>query len=142
MPRTVFHSQYLDKETGEIIENRKNWISKNNERFIMLRITDGMDWVSMLTGSEIKSLLFLGSIIDKDSQYVHFNNYRRDELRIILEYKTATSVNNTLNSLIKKGVIKKIYPFNDTFMINPRFCYTGSSMNYDLIEQKYINLKT
>lgn len=107
----------------------------------MLRITDGMDWISMLTGSEVKALMFLGSIIDKDSHYVHFNSYRREEVRILLDYKSATTVNNTLNNLIKKGALKKIYPFNDTFMINPRFCYTGSSMNFDLIEEKYKNLK-
>ncbi len=141
MSRTTFHAQYLDKETGELIEHRKNWISKNKERFIMLRITDGMDWISMLTGSEVKALMFLGSIIDKDSHYVHFNSYRREEVRILLDYKSATTVNNTLNNLIKKGALKKIYPFNDTFMINPRFCYTGSSMNFDLIEEKYKNLK-
>lgn len=139
--RTVFHAQYLDKNTGELIEHRKNWISKNKERFIMVRITDGLQWTEMFSGNEIKTLLFLSSHIDRETHYIHVTEFRKHELSLLLGYTTIRSVNNTFNSIMKKGGMKKILPFNDTFMINPKFCYAGSSMNYDLIEKKYIELK-
>ncbi len=137
MARTTFHSQLLDKDTGEIIEYRRNFITKNKERFIMVRITDGISWISLFNGNEMKLMLYMASYIDHETHYVFMSDYRRSQLVQMLGYKNDRSLNTLISGTLRKGGFKRVRKYNDTYMMNPAFTYAANTNEYDKIEKLY-----
>lgn len=139
MARTTFHSQILDKETGELIEYRKNFITKNKETFIMARTTDGTDWLEDFSGNEIKLMLFMAARVDSKTQYVFMSDYNKAQIVRILKYKNERSLNTLMTSAQRKCGFKKVRKYNDTYVMNPEFTFSTHSNNYDQIKELYEN---
>jgi len=137
MARTTFHSQLIDKDTGEITEYRRNYITKNRERFIMVRITDGISWISVFNGNEMKLMLYLASYVEAETHYVFLSDYRRAQLVSMLAYKNDRSLNTLISSTLRKGGFKKVRKYNDTYIMNPAFTYSTNTNEYDIIEKLY-----
>ena len=57
--RVIYTEHLVDVNSGELISSKSVYVSKNDERFWMFRVTDNPSWVFDLGGSEFKLLVRL-----------------------------------------------------------------------------------
>lgn len=124
MKKTIFESQTLDYETGEITSVTTVKASNFSESFSMCRTTDKLDWLQDLDGTEIKTLLYLLELETLKQHLVTLGPISRQELADFLKIK-INRVSKILKSLEDKAFLIRLN--NQELKLNPKGFYKGSS---------------
>jgi len=122
--KTVYEKFETDYETGELKKKVSIKSHKVNEKFIMIRTTDGLKWLSKLKGSEYSLLTLLTAIIDYDKDIVKLTPSERKEIIEILGI-TYTSLSDMLKKLEDKRFLIRLN--KSELKLNPLYSYRCSS---------------
>jgi hypothetical protein len=140
--RNIFHSQTVDLVTGEVVELRRDWISKNGEMFGMYRTTQGLEWIIPFNEKELKLMMLMQEYSDTGTSYVALSSKRRRDISSFLGFNSARSLTTVIGGLIAKDGIARVGLSNSDFMVNPLCFFKGSSRDIKKRIEKYNNLKT
>jgi len=122
MAKTIYESQFINYETGEIISKTSVKVKEFSEKFKMCRTTEGLSWLMPLTGEEIKTLLFLLEF-EKDYK-TPFTSEIRKELCLFLDISDRKLL-MVIKSLEQKKFLIKLS--RTDLLLNPIGFYKGSS---------------
>lgn len=124
MKRKIFEQQIIDLETGVVTSVTQVTVSKFCETFIMGRTTDGMEWLNLFSGDEIKLLIILTEMQDIKTRIVHFTPVNRHYAEKMMSLKS-----NSLSKMIKRLEDKQalIRQSRTELILNPTYFYKGSS---------------
>lgn len=120
--KTIYESQFIDYESGEVISKTSVKVKEFTERFKMCRTTEGLSWLIPLDGLEIKTLLYLLEF-EKDG-ITPFTNSLRKELCQFLNV-TDRKLLKIIRDLQEKQFLLKIS--RTDIILNPIGFYKGSS---------------
>lgn len=136
MKRKVLEKQVVDMETGEIKSITTSYLSGNKESFVMGRTTDGDDWIFDLTALELQLLFSLCSHKgNQKDNLVSITTGLKQELAI-RSGKSVKTIDNTLNALRRKGMIKQVR--RGDYLFNPTAFYTGGTNNWKAMYDEFI----
>ena len=109
----------VDNLTGEILESRTSFVKLSSERYVMFRLTDGVDWVFGLSRSELSVLFGLSNYADGYG-CVSLSKSKRLSL---LNYVGIGErmMRRVLLSLIEKGMIKRVE--SGDYYVNPTYLF-------------------
>lgn len=93
------------------------------ESSVAMRVTDGIDWISKFSGSDLK-LLFILTGQANSNNIVELSPSVRKVVYETLDIKYQM-FRMTLRSLISKGALKRME--RDVFFINPLYTYNGDT---------------
>ena len=117
--RVIYTEHFVDVNSGELISSKSVYVSKNDERFWMFRVTDNPSWVFDLGGSEFKLLIYLQHYSDVDNR-VLLDSERRVDICSGLKIKSVM-LSRLLGILVKGDYMCRIAA--NSFMINPKYLY-------------------
>lgn len=117
--RVIYTEHLVDVNSGELISSKSVYVSKNDERFWMFRVTDNPSWVFDLGGSEFKLLVYLQHYSDVDNR-VLLDSERRVDICAGLKIKSVM-LSRLLGILVKGDYMCRIAA--NSFMINPKYLY-------------------
>ena len=117
--RVIYTEHLVDVNSGELISSKSVYVSKNDERFWMFRVTDNPSWVFDLGGSEFKLLIYLQHYSDVDNR-VLLDSERRVDICAGLKIKSVM-LSRLLGILVKGDYMCRIAA--NSFMINPKYLY-------------------
>lgn len=138
--RSIFHSQTVDIVTGEIVEYRKDWVSRNTEMFGMYRTTDGLFWLKQFNEKELKLMMLLQEYSDMSTSYIALSQERRKEICSFLGLGNQKSLSSVLKRLCEKDGACRVSGSNNDFMVNPMCFFKGSTRDIKARIEKYHEL--
>ena len=130
----------LNEVTGEILERRAVYSSKYSESFIMLRTTDGLDWLYGLSGNAAKLILLMHQWSEQYKGRISIAAWQRELVMSKLKI-TVRGLYGLLKELELNDCLLKLGT-ND-FIVNPAHvfkCSTGE-VREKIREYEYIKSK-
>ena len=117
--RVIYTEHVVYVSTGELISSKSVYVSKNDEKFWMFRVTDNPSWIFDLSGSEFKLLIYLQHY-SNENNYVLLDKQRRVS---ICDYLGIGGVmlSRLLGSLVRGNYMCRIS--QNSFMVNPYYLY-------------------
>ena len=109
----------MDVSTGELVSSKSVYVSKNDEKFWMFRVTDNPSWVFGLGGSEFKLLIYLQHYSNEDN-HVLLDKERRASICGYLGIGKIM-LSRLLGSLVRGNYMCRIS--SNSFMVNPYYLY-------------------
>lgn len=127
----VFERLVIDKETGEILEEDVRYKDKfKKEKYSLVRLTDGIDWMLKFTGNELTLLVLLLDFQRDDTNAIAITPEIRKR---IVEFfgKSDRYIRGLFASLDKKDAIRKC---SDTMIVmNPSYFYKGRTQDFNTL---------
>lgn len=122
--RKIGYVERLNELTGELTKSTSIWTNKYTESFLMLRMTDGLDWAFELGANEIKVMLLLHHWSEPTNMRISLSGWQREEICTKLNIQRR-QISLILRRLIERDCIKRISQ-ND-FMVNPAHAFKCSA---------------
>ena len=134
----------VNHSTGEVTSHRSLWSNRYSERFLMFRLTDGLDWYYSLSKNGKSLFVYLHDISDSDSMRVSLTVCNREYICSKLDI-ARRQLSLLLNELVVSDCIFRLSQ-ND-FVVNPSYLFKCSLSDlqnkideYDLIKRGlYVN---
>lgn len=117
--RVIYTEHVVDVSTGELVSSKSVYVSKNDEKFWMFRVTDNPSWVFDLGGSEFKLLIYLQHYSNEDN-HVLLDKQRRVSICGYLGIGKIM-LSRLLGSLVRGNYMCRISA--NSFMVNPYYLY-------------------
>lgn len=120
-------TEIYDSQTGEIKFTKRKFIKNYEERFFMIRITEGTEWMRIITSvNEFRLIAYMAGCSDNDSGEIVFGRTAREKASAQTGIGYGT-LRNILSKLVAHGLVKRTgYA---TYIVNPRYFYKGASSN-------------
>lgn len=120
---TIYESQKIDYQTGEIIEGTKIAKSYSNERFLFARSTEGLEWINgFRTILDLKVFMVLVEFQEPKTGMSIFTGLQIKHCALFFGC-TEKTIRNCISSLIATGFLYKIASGN--YYTNPYTFYKG-----------------
>ena len=129
----------VDQLSGEIIQSRAVYSSKFSESFIMVRTTDGLDWLWGLSGNEVKLILLMHQWAEPEKGRISLAAYQRELVCKHLGI-AQRSIAGLLRELEAKDCVVKLG--NNDYVVNPAHVFKCSTAEVRNRIREYEYLKT
>ena len=127
MTKTIFESQTVDFDTGEVKSVTSVTKRTDHETFGFHRTTEGIDWIYDFTGREIQVMITLLQYENLKTGIISFGAVARDYILDRMGL-SLSQFNKTLKTLIDKNSIIKLSITE--FIVNPKFFYQGGTARW------------
>lgn len=127
MNKKVYTSTDTVKDiNGNVVDQkiRNIVVNKEQEKFIMVTTTNGMDWVHPVR-NYLAFLIYLSTISDNNGM-VALTPYRKAEIQVFFKWKNKVQVDNALGVLLKNDCIKRVG--RGDYIINPDTVFQGGTI--------------
>lgn len=133
----VTDTDYVDKETGEIIYTEKKVYSLSDERFFMLMLTqDNGEWIKSISLSFYVLVLILNKQA-LNGEYCNLSPEDRDDI-CKSSSLSMRQVNRIIKELEKKNFLKFVSRYR--LVVNPRLLSYGKTSDLKKKYQTYENI--
>lgn len=114
----------VDVSSGEIVSQKSMYSEKYAESFIMLRTTNGIDWLFELTNNEKNLILLLHEWANHLNMRLSLARWQREQIITKLGVKRRM-VSVLLRGLERKDCLLRLG--NNDFMLNPEHAFKCST---------------
>lgn len=124
---TIYESQKIDFQTGELVTSHTIKTHKSLEHFLFTRTTEGLEWLKDFQSmQDFRTFLIMVEFQEYKSGITIFTGVQVKETADMFNC-TPKTIQNSISSLIKSGFVYKIATSN--YLTNPKTFYKGSSMD-------------
>ena len=120
---TIYESQKINYQTGEIIESAKIVKSNPNEKFFFARSTEGLEWINDFRS--IQDLKMFMILIEFQEPKTGISIFTGEQVKQCAKFFGCTdkTIRNSMSNLIASGFLHKISAHN--YYTNPYTFYKG-----------------
>lgn len=129
----------VDEMSGEVLSRKALYSTKFSESFIMVRTTEGLDWLFGLTANECKLILLLHQWSEASNGRISIAAWQKEFIVDKLKIK-ANMISLILRGLSAKGCLLKIG--NNDYVVNPAHVFKCSTSEVRERIREYEHLKS
>ena len=130
----------VDTLTGELLSRKAIYSNKFSESFIMVRTTEGLDWLFTLNANECKLILLLHKWSEASNGRISIAAWQKEFICEKLKIK-ANMISLVIRGLASKNCLLKIG--NNDYVVNPAHVFkcSTSEVRERIREYEYLKNK-
>lgn len=124
--RKIYESQVIDETTGELLSTKVVTSTKDVERFMFARTTEGLEWLTEFNSlRDLQVFMYMVEFQEPKSKIIIFSSLQIQECAKFLNC-TEKTIRNSISSLIGTKFLKRLAMHN--YISNPLTFYKGGTL--------------